>query len=264
MKQERRSDRLFVQVPVYVSGRRPWVNSFEEQTSTVMLNRHGASVALNRELLPHEIVYVRNLRNGLEGKFKVVGETQNPFGNGREWGLEALAPRDDFWGIDFSTSAKGTHPKLLLQCVTCRKSHLMKVSWQDYNRLLEAGNISSYCGACAETTLWLPALPEKPETGVPKTLEANHRSQLRLNLVMLVQIRNRLNGVQTVQTVDASRSGLGFTTRRKYQLGERVYLTLPFDAAWEAPAEAKGRTVRELRSPTARVYGLHFDELTPD
>lgn len=261
MKHQRRSDRLFVQVPVYVSGRRAFINSFEEQTSTVTLNRHGASVALNRALFPQEMVVVRNLRNGLEGKFRVVDETQNPCGKEREWGLEALSPRDDFWGIDFSVPPEGIHPRLLLQCVTCRKPRLMRVSWRQYCRLLEVGNIPIYCGACGETTLRIPALPETVEAPNPATAQAD-RPQCRRRLVMLLQLRHRVNGIQTVQTLDASQSGLGFTTRQKYQVGERVYLTLPFDESLEQPSEAKGRTVRALRSRFAHVYGMQY-ELTP-
>ena len=89
-------------------------------------------------------------------------------------------------------------------------------------------------------------------------IEADRRKYRRLNLTMLVRIRDGRNKVENVQTLDASKSGLGFVSRRKYEVGEQVYLTLPLPEGPKESKETPGRIVRAYQGTAGQVYGVDF------
>jgi hypothetical protein len=87
----RRSQRLFLQVPVIVKGQLANKSDFSETTKTVVLNAHGALVELEAALEAGQTVILRNARTneqeesivklvtpGESGKFNVALEFKNP------------------------------------------------------------------------------------------------------------------------------------------------------------------------------------------
>jgi len=85
--ERRRSDRILAPVRIRVIGNNAAGVSFAEETVTVSFNQHGARISLIHSLLPDDIVLLKNLENGIEEEFRVVGAFQQVFGDRREWGV---------------------------------------------------------------------------------------------------------------------------------------------------------------------------------
>lgn len=96
----RRSQRLFIQIPVDVEGKLPNKSEFSERAQTIVVNAHGALVELGISLDPGQRVVLRNVRTtekiasevklvtpGESGKFNVA--------------LEFVDPNPGFWHISF-------------------------------------------------------------------------------------------------------------------------------------------------------------------
>jgi len=93
----RRTERILAPVRIRVIGNDASGVSFSEETITVSFNQQGARISLVHSLLPDDIVLVRNLENGVEEEFRVVGRLptgiRQPPGMGcgggqrREWDL---------------------------------------------------------------------------------------------------------------------------------------------------------------------------------
>ena len=96
----RRSQRLFLQVPVVVEGQLANKTKFSESARTVVVNAHGALVELGVTLEQGQIVILRNARSSeqIESTVKLV----TPGENGKfNLALEFNAPNPGFWHISF-------------------------------------------------------------------------------------------------------------------------------------------------------------------
>ena len=69
----RRSDRILTPIQIRVSGVDAFGDTFEEQTITVSVNKHGACISLQHMLRPEQEINIQNLENGIATKFRVVG-----------------------------------------------------------------------------------------------------------------------------------------------------------------------------------------------
>jgi len=96
----RRSQRLFIQIPVVVSGQLDKSAPFSEETNTVVLNAHGALVQLNTAVQIGQKVMLQNVRTKEQQEVTVVflapaeGQKSNV-------ALEFTSPRPDFWHVAF-------------------------------------------------------------------------------------------------------------------------------------------------------------------
>ena len=96
----RRSQRLFLQIPIIVEGELANKSAFSEKANTVVVNAHGALTEMGISLDPGQRVVLRNARTqemvasvvklvtpGESGKFNVA--------------LEFVDPNPGFWHISF-------------------------------------------------------------------------------------------------------------------------------------------------------------------
>src|SRR5574337_685203 len=245
----RRTDRILAPVRIRVIGNDVSGVSFAEETVTVSFNQQGARISLTHSLLPDDIVLVKNLENGIEEEFRVVGGFQQVFGSRREWGVEALNPESGIWGVEFAPPSESIQPKVLIECAACKRAAQSTLSSIEYDVLLATGLISRHCDRCNETTRWQPseqaptaeiiAASVRPAKG---KREGERRRTHRLKLTMQLRVRNNWGLSVIAQTRDVSKAGLCFVCSQRFQVGEDVYITLPF-AANQAPVETKGRIV---------------------
>ncbi len=258
----RRSDRILASVRIRVIGNDAHGVAFGEETVTVTFNQQGARISLNHSLLPDDIVLVKNLENGIEEEFRVVGGFQSS-GSRREWGVEAVNPASGIWGVDFVPPAEGVQPKVLIECAACKRAAQTALSSIEYDVLLAAGIISRHCERCNETTRWKPS--EQPLTAemiaAGKTIVPGpgqeKRKVRRLKLVMRLRVRSTWGVVEVAQTRDVSKSGLCFVSTQRYQTGEKVFVTLPFSEN-QAPVETEGAIVWAAEGTTGRFYGVQY------
>jgi hypothetical protein len=96
----RRSRRIALTVPLEVSGKDAQRCSFILATTSTNLNRNGAMLHLNRDLLVGSVVVIQN-RRGARTSARVVAQTIT--GDSYAYGVEFLEPDNmqNFWGITF-------------------------------------------------------------------------------------------------------------------------------------------------------------------
>src|SRR5271169_5933589 len=153
----RRTERILAPVRIRVIGNDASGVSFAEESVTVSFNQQGARISLTHSLLPDDIVLVKNLENGVEEEFRVVGAFQQVFGTRREWGVEAINPESGIWGVEFTPNEDSAQPKVLIECAACKTAEESTLSSIEYEVLLATGLISRHCDRCNETTRWKPS-----------------------------------------------------------------------------------------------------------
>ncbi|HMD85645.1 MAG TPA: PilZ domain-containing protein [Terriglobia bacterium] len=259
----RRTGRILAPVRIQVIGNDTSGVSFAEETVTVSFNQQGARISLTHSLLPDDVVLVKNLENGVEDEFRVVGAFQQVFGSRCEWGVEAIKAESGIWGVEFAPNDDSAQPKVLIECAACKTAAQSTLSSIEYEVLLATGLISRHCDRCNETTRWKPShqvvTPEilirsnkpasKGEQGVRRTR--------RLKLTMQLRVRNAWGVVDIAQTRDVSKGGLCFVSSQRFSPGDEIYITLPY-APNQAPVETRGRVVWMAEAPAGRFYGVEY------
>jgi len=96
----RRSQRVYLNIPITVYGWAVGGEVFNEETTTVVVNSHGALILLKNKIEPKQQLFVRNERTGEEAKCYVanVGSTE---GERTEIGLGFVDDHPAFWQVHF-------------------------------------------------------------------------------------------------------------------------------------------------------------------
>src|SRR5260370_40231472 len=96
----RRSQRLFIQIPVVVSGQLNPSTPFSEEANTVVLNAHGALVQLNTAVQIGQKIMLQNVRTKEQQEVTVVflAPAESRKSN---VALGCTTPRPDFWHVAF-------------------------------------------------------------------------------------------------------------------------------------------------------------------
>ena len=260
----RRSDRILTPIRIRVSGADAFGETFEEETITVSVNKHGACISLQHMLQREQQISILNLENGISASFRVVGELRQVFGARREWGVETDCPECNIWGLQFELPPDDAQPKVLISCTECRKGILSPLTSIEYDVLLYTGVISRHCQFCDQTTRWAPSgNPPEPlliaRAVRPVSSPLERRKHRRHNLTMLLRVRNKQGEAETAQTLDVSKGGVRFLSRRTYQVGDPVNLTLP-SADKTTPTETRGCIVRAELTQRGTAYGVRFEK----
>jgi hypothetical protein len=259
----RRTERILAPVRIQVIGNDMTGVSFAEETVTVSFNQQGARISLLHSLLPDDVVLVKNLENGVEEEFRVVGAFQQVFGSRREWGMEALNQESGIWGVEFAPNHDSAQPKVLVECAACKTAAQSTLSSIEYEVLLATGLISRHCERCSETTRWKPSTQAMTEEILVRSKKAaspgtqTPRRSRRLKLTMQLRVRNSWGVVDIAQTRDVSKAGLCFVSAQRFSVSDEVYITLPY-AANQAPVETQGRVIWSAEGTSGRFYGVEY------
>jgi hypothetical protein len=273
METSRRSDRVYRELPIRVSGRDNEGQPFTEETCTLVLSRHGAKILLTRPLLPNQEVTIHCHETGQQSLARVAGRIGGDE-EGYYYGVELLERQSDLWGIEFPSAddADRAVGRLLLECGTCHAQELAYLDEFALEVLLANQRLSRPCKRCAETTVWqevtepeghgAPAAGE-PRAGLPPAAERrtrNDRRHVRLDLKVNACIRHPEGGEEVVPTKNVSRGGFRFASRTHYPVGSLIEAALPFtrDAA---NIFAPGRIVYAGQAPGevgVFVYGVAY------
>jgi hypothetical protein len=106
----RRSQRLFLRVPVLVQASESSRSPFQEETHTVVLNAHGTLLEMQAALDTGQTVTLKNLRTSeqIECLVKLVTPTD---GGKFNIALEFKKPNASFWQISFPPEDWAPHDK---------------------------------------------------------------------------------------------------------------------------------------------------------
>jgi len=96
----RRSMRVLLSVPIHVSGKTAANQDFTEDTRTLVVNAHGALIALTAQVKPGQKITLSNnaTHQTLECRVVHIGAGQ---GGKTQLGVEFAKPSPRFWQIDF-------------------------------------------------------------------------------------------------------------------------------------------------------------------
>ncbi len=259
----RRTERILAPVQIRVIGNDASGVSFAEETVTISFNQQGARISLTHSLLPDDVVLVKNLENGIEEEFRVVGAFQQVFGSRCEWGMEAVNQDSGIWGVEFSPNDDSAQPKVLVECAACKTAAQSTLSSIEYGVLLATGLISRHCDRCNETTRWKPSdQVVTPEILIRSNQSASQRAHVvrqarRLKLTMQLRVRNVWGVMDIAQTRDVSKAGLCFVSNQRFSPGDEINITLPYSLN-QAPVETKGRIVWTAEGTSGRFYGVEY------
>ncbi len=98
--ERRRSQRVFLSLPVLVRGAASGPPSFEEETRTLVVNAHGALVILANRVEVGEKLRLKNLKSGEEQPCEVAYLGPEVLGK-IQVGVEFVEPAPHFWHITF-------------------------------------------------------------------------------------------------------------------------------------------------------------------
>src|SRR6267154_1061404 len=140
-KNHRQSDRVYLTLPIRVSGIRGHGKDFLEEGQTIDISRQGATIKVDRDLFAGEIVKIQRLDGvGKEATARVVGRVAGG-SEGYEFGVTMLDPAIvNPLGVVFPTVASMHKAVLraLLRCVVCGRNEVVVV------RELARGGLSFY------------------------------------------------------------------------------------------------------------------------
>lgn len=104
----RRSTRLTIAIPIFISGTNSSGEYFREKTHTLVVNKHGAKIATSQAFAPNAEIVIENPAKGDVAKAKVVP-------SGERLRLESapavaveLYEAQNIWGIQFPPEDWGT------------------------------------------------------------------------------------------------------------------------------------------------------------
>jgi hypothetical protein len=96
----RRSMRVLLSVPILVSGKTAKNQDFNEETRTLVVNAHGALIALEAQVVAQQNVMLSNksTQQSIDCRVVHIGSSQ---GGKTQVGVEFIKPSGKFWQIDF-------------------------------------------------------------------------------------------------------------------------------------------------------------------
>ncbi|HTQ87085.1 MAG TPA: PilZ domain-containing protein [Candidatus Solibacter sp.] len=98
--ERRRSERVFLQIGIFVQGVSSEGHAFREKTQTLAVNAHGALIHLAQDVRSGDQVTLTNGYTSEQQACRVV-YAKPMTGNVRAVGVEFVKPSPKFWGIDF-------------------------------------------------------------------------------------------------------------------------------------------------------------------
>jgi hypothetical protein len=252
---------------------------FVEDTTTIMVNRDGALIALKHRVAADETLRVINLENFREADFRVVGETRLESSEFSGWGVECLEKERTLWDIDFPPPLDpgGSSAGALLECLGCGKQALLVLSLVEFDLLESAGTLQKLCDKCGQLSTWTYAdvtrrpkeMPPVQAAAVaqppvsPKVGKWNGKIERRLFKRMAVKlralVRNSKGQQEIVKTENLSKGGLALCLKMELSLGEFVTVICPYSGGVE---EFERKAEVRYRAPHIAgqnwFYGLRY------
>ncbi len=266
----RRSERLLLTFSIRVEGADPQGTKFAETTRTLVVNRHGARIQLARLVTPGQTLRIVNLAGNRQADFRVIGPTQPASHQGGEWGVELQDETKNIWGIEFPPLENSDLPcSALLECRVCQTVGLTNMSLVELDVLNSSGLLNRSCAKCGDDTPW--GHPHQPVWGVAAAGEGvgsaptlkERRASARVSLRLPTRVRNWYGTEEFTKSENVSKGGIAFISEKRYELGEAIQVTCPYNAGADN-IESRARVVRrsEMQGTGRWVYGVRYEAAT--
>ncbi len=258
----RRSDRVYLELRIQISGVDASGESFAEQTQTLVISRHGAKIIAHRLLVPQQPLNLRCYKTGIETLARVVGQIGH-VEEGYYYGLEVSDVQVNAWGIEFpplpeTSDAAG---RVLLECIRCRAQEVVHLDVFALEVLLANQVLLRPCKNCpgVGNSLWKQATVKEAEQAAANEIlpiplrTSNERRDARIALQVPVCVRHPEFGDELATTENVSRGGFRFKSRRRYGLGTIVEAALPYTPG-AANIFAPAQIVYADETPVEELY----------
>lgn len=152
----RRSTRLALSLPIRVYASDFKGTDFVEDSSTIVVNAHGAKIRLSHQLLPEEEIRMQSLKTGKEAVFRVVNRVGALEDRFTYWGVECMNPDYNVWGVQFPAAGPDDQRSVraLLQCPVCRCREMVFLDEPLLESIQELGGLLRGCLRCGQTGIW--------------------------------------------------------------------------------------------------------------
>ena len=231
----RQSDRVFLTLPIRISGIRGRGEEFLEEGQIIDISRQGATIKVDKELFAGEIIKVLRLDGaGKEVMARVVGRVARG-SEGHVFGLTILDPVvANPWGIVFPAVADMDNAVLraLLRCVSCERTEVTYLNEFEADLLLYHHYISRPCEQCGGWTTWNRPHDHPPAGPIAAATPGtqNRRSHGRIHVEAVGCVRHPALGNEVVVVRELARGGLSFFSATKYPDGSRVEIAVPYSS----------------------------------
>jgi hypothetical protein len=264
----RRSERVLLRIPIRVVGNDTHGNAFEETTYTLVVNRHGALIAVAHPIQPGAVLKITNIKSHIFCSFVVVMRAAGSLSGTPEWGVKSLRPEIEIWGVHFldrsEEPAEADLTHVLLECRECSSREMAALTMEQYRRLEAQSRLPRPCPKCGVIRDWKfvvtevglggisPSLPVPSASGLTSRDKAGRRRDQTLAVKLPLEIRRPDGSQETTKTENISETSLCFACDLEMQIGDRVYVSVGLDPPgekreiptrimWRSPAQAKGR-----------------------
>ena len=232
----RSSDRIYLELPIIISGSDQGGRKFAEKTQTLVISRRGAKIISRQALTPRQMLAIRSVKTGMDAAARVVGPIVGEE-EGCHFAIAFLHPEVNFWGVSFplldgSENAAG---RVFLECSGCNSQEVAHLDVFELEVLLANECLTRPCQRCNEPSLWLRAVPKDEVIPAGRAVVEHlhtrqERKSPRINLKVDACVRHINGGEEVVVTENVSRGGFRFIGRKEYPVGANIEAALPYSA----------------------------------
>lgn len=253
MTSVRRSDRVSFTVLLEAAGTDSHGREFKEPARTLLLNRAGAVITLDRELAADQKIHVRRQapsETHRQCDVRIVGH----FGRQKEghlYGIEILDAAVDLWGVDFPEIAESAEAvaRMLLECTYCRNREVVYLNELELQGFETNRGIARHCRTCRVPSIWTQAPHEDDkkfaarsaaaerashaETAAASKSGQHERRRNRRPTRLTACIRQQGSDDELAVCEDISPIGACFRSKRRYDADGIIEVAVPYapDAA---------------------------------
>ena len=265
-RSNRRSDRISISFTLEAMGTNAEGKPFLETARTVVVNRHGALVALSHKLRTGQNITVRRrVSDGSIRQTEVrVVACEKETANGGEYGVTFLDPNLDFWGIEFPEPERAVDAvvRLLVECSHCKCQELAYLDSRELKEFESNHLFARHCRMCEAPTIWKQPLESISRTGAAESRHgvgataggaSPERETTRYETRLTACVRAKPGTEEMAVCENVSRQGIAFRTKNKYQEGSQVEVAVPYTPGM-ANVFVPAVVVHVRALPTAGLY----------
>lgn len=262
----RRSDRITITLSVEATGIDSENRPFIDTATTIVLNRDGALLSLQRELQVGQTISLRRrLADGTkrEVKARVIVKEKNT-ADEAAYGVSFVDAKTDFWGIEFPSRAQvaGAMVRLLVECTHCHSQELAYLGRRELKEFETHRIFARQCRMCESPTIW-----KQPAEGGDR---ASHRKDARNDAAGEILAQPTLReeprydtrltacvrqGKEEEMAVceNVSQQGIAFRSKKKFAEGTMIEVAVPYTAG-TPNVFIPAMVVHSRPLPTAGLY----------
>jgi PilZ domain len=243
----RRSDRVSLTVLLDVSGKDVHGQEFNQMARTLLINRGGAVIVLDRDLNPDQQIHVQR-KAPSEAHRQCDARVVSQLGHQKDGSLYSIELQDhavDLWGVDFPPVQESSDAvaKMLLECTYCHSCEVVYLTAFELRAFEMNRGIARHCKTCGVPSIWTQVSHEDEKklatraarkrraqegTTVPARGEQRERQRMRLQTRLTACIRQPGEDDELAVCEDISPVGMCFRSKRRYGPDSPVEVAVPY------------------------------------